>query len=80
MGEATLKPKEFLQEAQEEAATGAAAASTDHSEETTNLPAEKQAIYSIVNAFCNDITFHFPESENILVAEQWSCSCDAPAP
>ena len=63
-----LKPEEFLQEAPEEAATGAAAAATEHSEETTDLPAEMQMIYSIVNAFFNNITFCHLQMENILVA------------
>jgi len=58
-----LKPEEFLQEAQDEAATGAAAAATEHSEETTSLPAEKQMIYPIVNAFLNSITFHNSQAE-----------------
>ena len=53
-----LKPEDFLHESQEEAAAAAAAAATEHSEETTNLPAEKQLICSIVNASLNKITFH----------------------
>ena len=58
-----LKPEDFLQESQEEAAAAAAAVATEHSEETTNLPAEKQLIYSIENAFLNNITFHYPQAE-----------------
>ncbi len=49
-----MTPEEFLQEAQGEAATGAAAAATEHSGETTSLPAEKQMIYSIVTALLNN--------------------------
>ena len=45
-----IEPEDFLQESQEEAAAAAAAAK-EHSEETTNLPAEKQLIYSIVNCW-----------------------------
>ena len=46
-----LKPEDFLQGSQEEAAAAVAAADTEHSEQITNLPAEMQLIYSIVNAF-----------------------------
>lgn len=63
-----LKPEDFLQESQEGAAPTAAAAATEHSEETTSLPAEKQLIYSIVNAFLNKMTFHHPQAEELLVA------------
>ena len=63
-----LKPEEFLQEAQKEAATGAVVTATGHSVETTDLPAEMQIIYDIVNAFFNNITFRHPQAENILVA------------
>ena len=45
------------------------AAATEHSEETTELPAEKEMSYSIVNVFCNDITFHVPEAETFW----WPC-------
>jgi len=53
---------------QEEVAAAAAAALTEHSEETTNLPAEMNLIYSIVNAFLNKITFHHPRAGDLLMA------------
>ena len=47
----------FLQESEEAAAAAAAAAAvpTEHSEETTNLPAEKELMHSIVNALLSTI-------------------------
>ena len=75
-----LKPEDFLQESQEDAtAAAAAAAATEHSEETSNLPAEKQLIYSIVNAFLNKITFHHPQAEELLVAALQDETCLAPS-
>ena len=41
--------------------------SSEHSEQTTTLPNEKQLIYSIVNAFLNKMTFHYPQAEELLV-------------
>jgi hypothetical protein len=52
---------------------------TEHSEETTNLPAEKQLIYSIVNAFLNNITFHHPQAEDLLVAALKDETCLTPS-
>ena len=46
-----------------------AAAATEHNEETTNLPVEKQLIYSIVNAFLGQNTFHHPQAEELLMAD-----------
>ena len=40
---------------------------TEHSEDTTKLPAEKQLSYSIVNEFLNKITFQAPQVEELLV-------------
>ena len=45
----------------------AAAVATEHSDQTTSLPDEKQLIYSIVNAFLNNMTFHYPQAEEVLV-------------
>ena len=50
------------------AAANTAAAATEHSEQTTTLPDEKQLIYSIVNAFLNKMTSHYPQAEELLVA------------
>ena len=58
---------ERLHESQEGAAATAATASTEHSEENTSLPVEKQMIYSIVNEFLNKMTFHHPQAEELLV-------------
>jgi endonuclease/exonuclease/phosphatase family metal-dependent hydrolase len=74
-----LKPEDFLQESQEGAAPTAAAAATEHSEETTSLPAEKQLIYSIVNAFLNKMTFHHPQAEELLVAALNDETCLTPS-
>ena len=64
---------------QEEAAAAAAAAATEHSEETANLPAEKELIYSIVNAFLNNITFDYPQAEELLVAALKDKTCLTPS-
>ena len=74
-----LKPEDVLQESQEGAAPTAAAAATEHSEETTSLPTEKQFIYSIVNAFLNKMTFHHPQAEELLVAALNNETCLTPS-
>ena len=43
------------------------------------LPAEKQLIYSIVNAFLNNITFHHPQAEELLVAALKDETCLTPS-
>ena len=63
-----LKPEDYDEECQEGAAANTAAAATEHSEQTTTLPDEKQFIYSIVNAFLNKMTFHYPQAEELLEA------------
>ncbi len=74
-----LKPEDFFQESLEGAAATAATAATEHSEETTSLPAEKQLIYSIVNAFLNKMTFHHPQAEELLVAALNDETCLTPS-
>ena len=74
-----LKPEDFLQESQEGAAPTAAAAATEHSEETTSLPAKKQLIYSIVNAFLNKMTFHHLQVEELLVGALNDETCLTPS-
>ena len=61
------------------AATTAAAAATEHSEETTSLPTEKQLCYSIVNAFFNNMTFHYAQAEELLVAALNDETCLIPS-
>jgi hypothetical protein len=46
----------------------AAAAATEHSEETTSLPNQYHLCYAIVNAFFNNITFHHSQAEELLAA------------
>ena len=77
--ESELSDSDIERAPQEEAAAAAAAAATEHSEETTNLPAEKQLIYSIVNAFLNNITFHHPQAEELLVAALNDETCLTPS-
>ena len=36
--------------------------------ESTTLPPEKQMIYAIVNAFFNNITFQYPDAEELLTS------------
>ena len=74
-----FKSEDFVQESQEEEAAAAAAVATEHSEETTNLPAEKALIYSIVYAFLNNITFHHPQAEELLVAALKDETCLTPS-
>ena len=74
-----LKPEDFHQGPQEEAAAAAAAAATEHSEESTNLPSEKQLIYSIVNGFLNSITFHHAQAEELILAALKDEACLPPA-
>ena len=88
-----LKPEDFLTASEETAADlhllqtaeqaaripDDAAAATEHSEETTNLPAEKQLIYSIVNAFLDKITFHHPQAEELLMVALQDEMCLTPS-
>jgi hypothetical protein len=84
-----LKPEDFHQGPQEEAAAAAATAATferiyqlalqEDSEESTNLPSEKQLIYSIVNGFLNSITFHHAQAEELILAALKDESCLSPA-
>ena len=56
-----------------------ASVATEDSEETTNLPAEKQLIYSIVNAFLDKITFHHPQAEELLMVALQDEMCLTPS-
>ena len=51
----------------EETSTNAAAAATEHREEASRLPAEKQLIFSVVDAFLHKMTFYDEQVEALLV-------------
>jgi len=66
--ELIITSEELLQESQEGAAATAATAATEHSDQTTSLPTGKKMIYAIVNAFLDNMTFHYQEAEELLLA------------
>ena len=53
--------------APKEAAALEATAATEHSEEITSVPADKQLIHSIMNAFLNNMSLHAPQVGQLLL-------------